>query len=102
MATPRKLTPQTPGEPIQEAENTEQTAPEAEQQAVEATETAPTSDTPADPEPQPKPTETAPMTADPVPVVERAPGELPDASEIDAKAIKQPVLTKQGYVVPEK
>lgn len=96
MATPRKLTPQTPGEPTQEPENTEQTAPEAEQAPVEATET------PTDPEPQPTTTESAPPAVDPAPVVDRAPGELPDAAEIDAKEIKQPVLTKQGYVVPEK
>lgn len=106
---PRKLTPQTPGEPIQEAEATEQTAPEAEQpddqaeQApVEATETAPAADTPADSEPQPTTTETAAPAADPAPVVARRPGELPHAAEIDPKTIKQPVLTQQGYVVPEK
>ena len=98
---PRKLTPQTPGEPIQEAETTEQTAPETEQQAAqvdqapaEATETAPAAETPADPEPQPTTTETTMPAADPAtaeavaePVVELAPGELPDASAIDPKKI---------------
>lgn len=103
---PRKLTPQTPGEPIQEADTTEQPAPEAEQPAaqaeqapVEATETAPAADAP---EPQPTTTETAASAADPDPVVARRPGELPHAAEIDPKTLKQPVLTQQGYVVPEK
>lgn len=106
---PRKLTPQTPGEPIQEAEATEQPAPEAEQpdaqaeQApVEATETAPAAETPTDPEPQPQTTETTMPAADPAPVAARRPGELPHAAEIDPKTLKQPVLTQQGYVVPEK
>lgn len=106
---PRKLTPQTPGEPIQEAETTEQPAPEAEQPAaqaeqapVEATETAPAAETPADPEPQPTTTETTAPAADPEPVAARRPGELPHAAEIDPKTLKQPVLTQQGYVVPEK
>ena len=40
--------------------------------------------------------------ADPAPVVARRPGELPHAAEIDPKTITQPVLTQQGYVVPEK
>lgn len=106
---PRKLTPQTPGEPIQEAEITEQPAPEAEQPAakaeqapVETTETAPAADTHADPEPQPTTTETTAPAADAAPVAARRPGELPHASEIDPKTLKQPVLTQQGYVVPEK
>lgn len=102
MATPRKLTPQTPGEPIQEPAATEQTAPEAEQPAAQATETAPAAETAADPEPQPTTTETAAPAADPEPVAARRPGELPHAAEIDPKTLKQPVLTQQGYVVPEK
>lgn len=106
---PRKLTPKTPGEPIQEAETTEQPAPETEQPAaqaeqapVEATETAPAPETPADPEPQPTTTETTAPAADPEPVATRRPGDLPHAAEIDPKTLKQPVLTQQGYVVPEK
>lgn len=95
MAT-RKLTPQTPGEPIPEPETTEQHAMETEQPA------APAADTPADPEQQPTTTETAAPAADPAPVVARHPGELPHAAEIDPKTLKQPVLTQQGYVVPEK
>lgn len=83
---PRKLTPQTPGEPIRENKFDEQPAAQDEQAPVEATETAPDAETPADPEP----------------VAARRPSELPHAAEIDPKTLQQPVLTKQGYVVPEK
>lgn len=44
----------------------------------------------------------APAAADPTPVVSRCPGELPEAAKIDPTTLKQPVLTQQGYVVPEK
>jgi hypothetical protein len=85
---PRKLTPQTPGEPIQEAEATKQTVTAA--------------DTPADPNPQPTTTETGMQDDDPAKPAARRHGEPPDASEIDPKTIKQAVLTQQGYVVPER
>ncbi len=49
-------------------------------------------------EPEPSTPEAGILTT---PVVDRRPGELPDASEIDARAITKPVLTAQGYVVPE-
>lgn len=79
MAKP-KLTPQTPGEPV-EGENT---APEAE---------------------QPTTTETTEAVADPVvelvPVVAPVAGGLPDESEIDPSAIERPVLSKQGWVMPK-
>jgi hypothetical protein len=77
----RRLTTQTPGE---------------------TTETAHTADTPADPDPKPTTTETTAPAVDPAPVVARRPGDLPNAAEIDPKSIEQPVLTQQGYVVPEK
>lgn len=81
MAKP-KLTPQTPGEPV-EGENT---APEAEQPTTTETSEAAS--------------ETESPVADPVPAV--ASGELPDESEIDPTAIERPVLSKQGWVVPHK
>jgi len=106
MATSRKLTPQTPGEPVQDPAIAEQTAPEAEQTASIAEQKpevagdhAPADDANAAADPQPSTTETA---ATAPAAIERRPGELPDASEIDPKSITKPVLTKQGYVVPEK
>jgi hypothetical protein len=57
--------------------------------------------TPGEAEPS-TPTEAGLLTTPEVAyVVDRSPGELPDASEIDARAITRPVLTAQGYVVPE-
>jgi hypothetical protein len=87
MAPPRKLTPKSPGEPIQEAEN-------AEQATAETVETAPAAETPTT-------TETTMPAADHAPVAARRPGELPNATEIDAKTIDRTVLTQHGYVVPE-
>lgn len=86
MAKP-KLTPQTPGEPLPE-ENTQAPEAETEQQTD-----------------QPETTEAAPAVVDaPVEVVEqaKAPGDLPDESEIDPATITRDVLTKQGWVVPHK
>lgn len=80
MAKP-KLTPQTPGEPVQDPD--ELTSPAAE----------------AD---QPTTTETAEAVTDAPAVVASAPGELPDESEIDPAAIERQVLSKQGWVVPHK
>lgn len=82
----RKLTTQTPGEPIQEAETTDQTSPEAEQPAAQVDEAQA-----ADP---------APVESVAAPVVERDLGDLPDATEIDPKKITRPSLSKQGYVIP--
>jgi hypothetical protein len=57
--------------------------------------------TPGEAEPS-TPTEAGLLTAPEADyVVDRRPGELPDASEIDARSITRPVLTAQGYVVPE-
>lgn len=44
-----------------------------------------------------------PSQEDPAPSVSGAPaaGELPNAIDIDAKAIRGPVLTKQGWVCPD-
>jgi hypothetical protein len=87
MAKP-KLTPQTPGEPVQDP--AELTIPAAEAEAA-----APEAD-------QPTTTETVEAVTEAPAVVAAAPGELPDESEIDPAAIERPVLTKQGWVVPHK
>ena len=42
----------------------------------------------------------APQEA-PAPSAPPAPGELPNAIDIDAKTIRGPVLTKQGWVCPD-
>lgn len=70
---PRKLTTQTPGEPVQKSETTEQPSPVAEQPVAD-----------------PEPAAACPSIG------------LPNAAEIDPKTIKKPVLTQQGYVIPEK
>lgn len=52
-------------------------------------------------EPEPSTPVVGLLTTPEAAYVAEHPGALPDASEIDARAITQPVLTKQGYVVPE-
>lgn len=43
----------------------------------------------------------SPSQEDPAPSSPQAAGELPNAIDIDAKTIRGPVLTKQGWVCPD-
>lgn len=92
MATARKLTPKIPGEPFLNPDTTERT-----DQVDHAPETAAATDKTADPDLQP--TNEAPSAVSEQAATRRH-GDLPDASEIDPRAINRPVLTQQGYVVP--
>lgn len=114
---PRKLTPQTPGEPVKdeapmapvaetpepvtEPAAVEQSTPEAVAEAAENLGQA-TTDAPE----APTVTETPPVVAD-APIetallaeLSRRPDALPDASEVDPATIKRATLTAQGWVVP--
>lgn len=44
---------------------------------------------------------TAPLPETPPQVIDATPAGLPNAIDIDAKAITGPVLTRQGWVVPD-
>lgn len=103
MAKPKNIEPKVPGVIEPEAAAP---VPEAEAPAVEETD-LPASDTDA-PVDDAEPAADDDAAADDLDEetveeeVEAAPvrKELPDQSEVDAKAITKPVLTRQGWVVP--
>jgi len=47
------------------------------------------------------PVESAAPEADAVAVVEQAQEDLPNAIDVDARIIKGPVMTRQGWVIPD-
>ena len=113
---PRKLTPQMPGEPVQEVAQAEQIAEQPEQPAeipeqieasaapVAAADASVSEETPpAEPvtdAPAPAPAAEQPSEKAIVSELSRRPGELPDAAEVDPAQLNRAVLTKQGWVLP--
>jgi hypothetical protein len=62
--------------------------------------------TPGDPKPVDAPEQEAPAAKVKEPKAakvkfERAPGELPNAVDVDAKSLTAPVMTNQGWVCPD-
>lgn len=88
MAKP-KLTPQTPGEPVQDPAELTSPAAEAEAAVVDQPPTTETANPAA---------EAAPEVAADAPVADA--GGLPDADTIDPATLKRPVMTKQGWLCP--
>lgn len=119
MATPRKITPQIPGEEVQpDTAQAEQTATEAEQitETTEQPTTTEADDSGPAASSDPKDDEISALRAElsrcytamtraGVPLPSANPSarddELPDADSFDHDAITSPTLTKQGWLMPK-